>query len=39
MQKTWNVKSAMHDDAWIRKIPLDENFSMAHASQFLDLWT
>jgi hypothetical protein len=28
----------MHDDSWIRKITLDENFSMAHASQFVDLW-
>jgi hypothetical protein len=39
MQKKWNVKSAMHDDAWIRKITPYENFSMAHASQLLDLWT
>jgi hypothetical protein len=29
----------MHDDdAWIRKVTLDENFTMTHASQFVDLW-
>ena len=32
-----NVKSAMHD-RWIGKVPLDDNFTMAHGTQFVELW-
>jgi hypothetical protein len=29
--KKWNVRFAMHDDAWIRKVALGRNFMMDHA--------
>jgi hypothetical protein len=27
-RKEWNIKITMHKDAWIRKVALDEKFTM-----------
>jgi hypothetical protein len=32
------VRKALHDNAWVWKIVLDENFTMAHLHQFVNLW-
>jgi hypothetical protein len=37
-RKTWKVNQAMKENAWIRKITLDENFIVEHLRQFAILW-
>ncbi|KAK1609538.1 hypothetical protein QYE76_033211 [Lolium multiflorum] len=38
-RKRWNVNLALNGNAWVNMIKLDNDFTMAHFSQFLDLWT
>jgi hypothetical protein len=37
-RKKWNVKSAMHNEAWIVKVCLNGDFLLEHHRQFIDVW-
>jgi hypothetical protein len=37
-RKIWNVKHALHHDAWISKINMDVEISFDHIRQFMELW-
>lgn len=38
-RKNWSIRQALSDDAWIHKIKLDEDFTMQHLFEFVDLST
>ena len=38
-RKIWNVKQAMHHNAWISKIRMDTNLTIPHLYEFVLLWT
>jgi hypothetical protein len=37
--KNWTVSQALHEDAWIRKLKLDEAFSSEHITKLVELWS
>jgi hypothetical protein len=37
-EKKWKVHQGMNLNAWVGNISMDENFTMAHLHQFVDLW-
>lgn len=39
VRKNWKIREALLDNAWISKIKLSNNFSIAHFHQFLQLWS
>ena len=38
-RKNWSIHQALLNEAWVQKIKLDEDFSMQHIFEFVDLWT
>jgi hypothetical protein len=34
----WRVSQALHDEAWIGKIDMGQNFTFDHLTQFIELW-
>jgi hypothetical protein len=38
-RKNWMVAQDLHGNAWVGKVDLEQNFSMEHLSQFVELWT
>jgi hypothetical protein len=38
-RKSWKVCDALNGNAWVHKITLDQNFSMDHLLQFVELWS
>jgi hypothetical protein len=38
-RKSWKVCDALNGNAWVHKITLDEDFSMDHLLQFVELWS
>jgi hypothetical protein len=37
-RKHWNVKQALHNNAWIAKIDMEAEISIEHVRQYLSLW-
>jgi hypothetical protein len=37
-RKKWEVKQALHNDAWISKINMNVEFTLDYIRQFVDLW-
>jgi hypothetical protein len=37
-RKSWNVKQALEDNAWVEKVVLSYNFPLEHLTQFIELW-
>ena len=37
--KTWKLREALQDDAWVRKIKVTPNFTFEHLRQFIELWS
>ena len=37
-RKTWKLREALQDDAWVRKIKVTPNFTFEHLQQFIELW-
>jgi hypothetical protein len=38
-RKNWKVSQVLCGEAWVRKIALDNSFTIEHFSQFVDFWT
>jgi hypothetical protein len=38
-RKNWKVTQALYGNTWVGKVDLEQDFSMEHLSQFVELWT
>jgi hypothetical protein len=36
-RKNWKVTQALHGNAWVDKVDLEQDFTMEHLSQFVEL--
>ena len=39
LRKNWTINQALLNNVWVRKIKMDEGFTMQHVLEFFDLWT
>ena len=37
-KEKWNMKSALHDNKWITKVNLTDDFTSEHLEHFMELW-
>jgi hypothetical protein len=37
-RKNWKIAQALHGNAWVDKVDLEQDFTMENLSQFVELW-